>query len=575
MHRRQFLKSLASLPLAYAVTSPLQVAFAQTASFPTTGGYRSLFPMLPAAQFAEEDLIRLANGAGPDLPGMSASAEMLTDANDQPLRNEAGEVILSATHETELDDEENYGLPAGFTYLGQFADHDITFKADDAFAVKGQDGVNHRSARFDLDPLYGAGPGLQPFLYNADGRTLARGRALTQGGRPSASFDHPRVDGVAVIADKRNDENVLVSQMHGAFASFHNALAQDRPKASFEELRQMVTWHYQWMLLTDFLPRLCGEKAMHRLLPALADGRGPNCGRSRRTITADLRPGEMPLEFSDAAYRFGHSAIRSVYRLNAQMTGTAEEQRRNPAAAGRKFIFAAVDQAGLNGNRAFPEEWAIDWGLFFETRGPMTPDQIALGAQKVQASYKIDTSLVNPLAFLPEFSQNGTPAAKTAEGFAKPKPGAIANLALRNLMRGQASGLASGQDVARAMGYEPLSDKDLMVGKATVDGLTENQSITAYGDSFKGQAPLWFYVLAEAQYTWCNRARAHTGDDFAKNTLPGHLGPVGGQLVAETFVALMELDPDSVLHAPRDWQPLYGQGSRFGMVDLVRTAGLG
>ena len=140
MHRRQFLKSLASLPLAYAVTSPLQGAFAQTASFPITGGYRSLFPMLPAAQFAEEDLIRLANGAGPDLPGMSAAAEMLTDANDQPLRNEAGEVILSATHETELDDEENFGLPAGFTYLGQFADHDITFKADDAFAVKGQDG---------------------------------------------------------------------------------------------------------------------------------------------------------------------------------------------------------------------------------------------------------------------------------------------------------------------------------------------------------------------------------------------------------------------------------------------------
>jgi len=336
-----------------------------------------------------------------------------------------------------------------------------------------------------------------------------------------------------------------------------------------------VTWHYQWMLLTDFLPRLCGEQVMHRLLPALADGRGPNCGRSHRAITADLRPGEMPLEFSDAAYRYGHSAIRSVYRLNAQMTGTAEEQRRNPAAAGRKFIFAAVDQAGLNGNRAFPEEWAIDWGLFFETRGPMTPDQIALGAQKVQPSYKIDTSLVNPLAFLPEFSQNGTPAAKTAEGFAKPKPGAIANLALRNLMRGQASGLASGQDVARAMGYEPLSDEDLMVGKATVEGLTANQSITAYGDSFKGQAPLWFYVLAEAQYTWCSRARRLKGDDLAKNTLPGHLGPVGGQLVAETFVALMELDPDSVLHAPRHWQPLYGQGSRFGMVDLVRTAGLG
>jgi hypothetical protein len=574
MHRRNFLKSLASLPLAYAVTNPLH-AFAQTAPFPATGGYRSLFPTLPAAQFAPDDLARLANGAGPDLPGMSAAPEMLTDANDQPLRNENGEVILSATHETELDDEENYGLPAGYTYLGQFADHDITFKADDAFAVKGQDGVNHRSARFDLDSLYGAGPGLQPFLYNADGRTLVRGRALTQGGRPSASFDHPRVDGVAVIGDKRNDENVLVSQMHGAFASFHNALAQDRPKASFDQLRQMVTWHYQWMLLTDFLPRLCGDRVMHSLLPALADGRGPNCGRSPRNLTADLRPGEMPLEFSDAAYRFGHSAIRSVYRLNTQMTGTVDEQRRNPAAAGRKFIFAAVDQAGLNGNRAFPDEWAIDWGLFFETRGAMTPDQIAMGAKKVQPSYKIDTSLVNPLAFLPEFSQSGTAKATTAEGFAKPKAGAIANLALRNLMRGQASGLASGQDVARAMGIDPLSDEDLMVGKATVDGLTTNRSITAYGDSFRGQAPLWFYVLAEAQYTWCRRARAHNGDDLAKNTLPGHLGPVGARLVAETFVALMELDSDSVLHAPRHWQPTYGQGARFGMVDLIRTAGLG
>jgi hypothetical protein len=380
---------------------------------------------------------------------------------------------------------------------------------------------------------------------------------------------------VAVIGDKRNDENVLVSQMHGAFASFHNALAQDRPRASFEELRQTVTWHYQWMLLTDFLPRLCGEDVMHSLLPALADGRGPNCGRSHRTITADLRPGEMPLEFSDAAYRFGHSAIRSVYRLNTQMTGTAEEQRRNPAAAGRKFIFAAVDQAGLNGNRAFPDEWAIDWGLFFETRSAMTPDQIAMGAQKVQPSYKIDTSLVNPLAFLPEFSQSGTAKATTAEGFPKPKAGAIANLALRNLMRGQASGLASGQDVARAMGIDPLSDEDLMVGKATVAGLTNNRSITDYGDSFRGQAPLWFYVLAEAQYTWCSRARALAGDDLAKNTLPGHLGPVGARLVAETFVALMELDPDSVLHAPRHWQPTYGQGARFGMVDLIRTAGLG
>lgn len=565
MHRRQFLKSLATVPLAYAVSN---AAWAQSEGFPDTGGYRRLFPNLPAAKFDPEDLIRLANGNGADLPGMSAAPEVVTDENGQTLRNDQGEVILSATPEDQLDDEENFGIPAGYTYLGQFADHDVTFKADDAFANKGQSGVNHRSARFDLDSLYGAGPNLQPFLYAADGRSLLRGRALTQGGRPSNSFDHPRIDGVAVIGDKRNDENVLVSQLHGVFVSFHNALAADRPKASFDELRQMVRWHYQWMLLTDFLPRLCGDRVMHHLLPSLADGRV--CGRSRRRLTADLRPGEMPLEFSDAAYRYGHSAVRSVYRLNTQMTGSAEEQRRNPAAAGRKFIFAAVDQAGLNGHRAFPQEWAIDWGLFFETRGRMRPDQ--MGAQKVQASYKIDTSLVNPLAYLPEFSQTG---AATPEGFAPPKAGAVANLALRNLMRGQTSELASGQDVARAMGFDPIPDSDLRVGKATVDGLAENRSITDYGDSFRGQAPLWFYVLAEAQAQWNQRAQTHGGDDLAKNTMPGRLGPVGSHLVAETFVALLELDPDSVLHAPRDWRPSYGDGARFGMVDLVRTAGLG
>lgn len=573
MHRRSFLKSLASLPLACAL--PTGAAFGQSAAFPATGGYRSLFPSLPAAKFAEADLIRLAKGAGAALPGMSAAPEVLRDSNGQPLRNEQGEVILSATRETQSDDEENFGIPAGYTYLGQFVDHDVTFRADDGFQVKGAAGVNHRSARFDLDSLYGAGPGLEPYLYGPDGRSLMRGRALTQGGRASASFDHPRIGDVAVIGDKRNDENVLVSQMHGVFASFHNALAQDRPEASFDDLRRLVTWHYQWMLLTDFLPRLCGDEVVHGLLPSMAEGHGPNGGRSRRRLTADLRPGEMPLEFSDAAYRYGHSAVRPIYRLNTQMTGSAAEQSRNPAAAGRKFIFAAVDQAGLNGHRAFPKDWAIDWGLFFETRAPMTVDQIPKGAERVQASYKIDTSLVNPLAYLPDFSQSSDHASTTAEGFAKPKSGAIANLALRNLMRGQASGLASGQDVARAMGMVPIPDEDLMVGKATVNGLTTNLPITAYGDSFRGQAPLWFYVLAEAQYAWCRRARALKGDDGARNTLPGHLGPVGAQLVAETFVALMDLDPDSVLHAPHAWRPDYGQDLRFGMVDLLRTADLG
>jgi hypothetical protein len=146
---------------------------------------------------------------------------------------------------------------------------------------------------------------------------------------------------------------------------------------------------------------------------------------------------------------------------------------------------------------------------------------------------------------------------------------------MRNLIRGQVSGLPSGQDVARALGIEPIPDKDLRVGKASVEGLTENRSITDYGDSFRGKAPLWFYVLAEAQHDWTSRASILNGNNLAKNTVPNQLGPVGGRLVAETFVALMDLDPASVLHAPANWRPSYGIGHGFGIVDLVRTAGLG
>ena len=571
MDRRFFLKSSGCAAFAYAAA----VRPTQATAFAGDGGYHRLFPSLPAAQFEASDLIRLANGDGAYLPGMSAKPELLTDDKKQPLRNAKGELIISATPETEIDDEENYGIPAGYTYLGQFVDHDLTFKADDAFAIKGDTGANHRSARFDLDSLYGAGPDFQPFLYTSDGRSLARGRKLTKGGKASANRDHPRNGGVAIIGDKRNDENVLVSQLQGAFADFHNAVAKDRKSLDFVAVRQFVAWHYQWMLLTDFLPRLCGQNIVEALLPGISERHILGRLQAQRKLTSGLPAGAMPLEFADAAYRYGHSAVRSVYRLNALMHGSPEDRRRNPAMAGRKAIFAAVDQSGLNGFREFPEEWGIDWSLYFETRNPMTPARIVDGARKVQPSYKIDTALTNPLAYLPEFSQAGGRNARDKDGFARPQPGAMANLAMRNLMRGQVSGLPSGQDVARTMGLEPIADRDLRVGKASVEGLNENRSIADYGDSFRGRAPLWFYVLAEAQHEWCARASGLSGDALAKNTVPSHLGPVGGRLVAETFVALMDLDLASVLHAPADWRPSYGNGGRFGMVDLVRTAGLG
>jgi len=436
---------------------------------------------------------------------------------------------------------------------------------------------NLRTACFDLDCIYGHGPVDQPYLYQDDGRRLLVGRALSRAGVATSAHDHPRLRGRAILGDKRNDENVLVSQMHGVFVAFHNKVATDHPRASFDELRRIVTLHYQWVILTDFLPKLVGTDVMATLLPGF--GESGRLGRiePKLTFASQLPKGTIPLEFVDAAYRFGHSLIRPVYRLNTEMLGTAQEQATNPALSGRRQIFAASYYAGLNGFREFPAEWGIDWKLYFEIDRKLDYRKVSDGARRVQASYKIDTSLTNPLAFLPEFStagdalglrrdQNGQPLARS---------GQISNLAYRNLSRGVQDQLPSGQAVARALGLTPLENKELKVGKATLEGMTENHSIEEYGDSFKAGAPLWFYVLAEAQHLWTQKVlKMSKASDAERNAVPTYLGPVGGQLVAQSFIALLKNDPQSILYADTQWRPKYLRQGRFDMPALVVAAGL-
>lgn len=540
-------------------------------------GYQRLFPGLAAAVHEPEDLRRLAMGDGASLIGMTAPPEVMRNAEGQPRRNAQGHLLITATPEDSQDDEENFGVPSGYAYLGQFVDHDLTHNATSALSPHNANGApNLRSARFDLDSLYGRGPSDQPYLYEADGRRLRSGRSLSRNGAPSPARDHPRIDGQAIIGDKRNDENVIVSQLHGVFRDFHNRVAADHPTKDFEALQRIVSHHYQWILLTDFLPRICGTQTMEAILPGFAPNQSCCNFRTNRITTKALRAGELPLEFAAAAYRMGHSMIRPAYRLNTRMTGTPEERRINPAIAGRRLIFAAAIQGGLNGMRAFPAEWGIDWSLYFEINRPLELKRLKDGIHRVQAAYKFDTSLVNPLAFLPEFSETSSDGGlrRDRNGQPAPQSGAISNLALRNLLRGAQQGLASGQAVARAMGIDVLNDRDLRVGKATVEGIEQNHPITEYGDSFKENAPLWFYILAEAQHFWTERSHAFEGNASVKDALPSTLGPLGARIVGETFVALMELDQNSLLHADRGWRPQYARNGRFTMAELVLAAQL-
>jgi Animal haem peroxidase len=544
------------------------------------GNFGRMFRALPAAIFDEDELKNLAN---PGM-GMLSPPETATNADGTDRRDENGFLVPSATPENAVDDEENFGIPAGYTYLGQFIDHDITFDpASSLQSLNDPDAlVDFRTPALDLDNVYGRGPADQPYMFEADGIHFAFGKGLTRNGKPSKAQDLLRTSGTsrALIGDKRNDENVIVSQLHGVFLRFHNVVADElmkrSPNARFEDIQRLVRWHYQWVVLHDFLPRIVGLNVVHDVLPHLKSGTSIYKDKPNLHFFKWRHDPFMPVEFSVAAYRFGHSMVRPIYRLNTELGTGASQDEIKRGVAGRQFVFAAVQKQGLNGFHEFPTEWAIDWNLFFERKGTLD-DPGNRGPNRVQPAYKIDSSLVNPLAFLPEFSQEKVPGpglVQDKDGHPVAQLNGIANLAHRNLLRGMNMGLPSGQTVARYMGLDPIPDGELAVGKANVAGLTSNKRITDFGDSFKENAPLWFYVLAEAQHDWAQAAKKKPGKDDAKNMIPVRLGAVGGRIVAEVLIGLMLGDAHSYLSQSPMWKPWFTEKEQFGMPQFITAAGL-
>jgi hypothetical protein len=514
---------------------------------------------------------------------MLSPPEVAQDENGKDRRDANGFLVPSATPEDQVDDEENFGIPAGYTYLGQFIDHDITFDpASSLQSLNDPDAlVDFRTPALDLDNIYGRGPADQPYMFEADGIRFAFGKDLTRNGKPSKAKDLLRTIGTsrALIGDKRNDENVIVSQLQGVFLRFHNAVAHELikniPNTTFEEIQRQVRWHYQWVVLHDFLPRIVGLDTVQDVLPHLKNGTSVYKDKPELHFFKWKNDPFIPVEFSVAAYRFGHSMVRPIYRLNTELGTGASDDEKKRGVAGRQFIFAAVEKQGLNGFHEFPTEWAIDWNLFFE-RTKKLDDPKNRGPERVQPAYKIDSSLVNPLAFLPEFSQQIRPGPnleRDKDGNPVPQRKAISNLAHRNLLRGMNMGLPSGQSVARHMGLDPIPDDELTVGKANVDGLKTNKSILDLGKSFRDHAPLWFYILAEAQHDWAQAAKKQKSDD-AKNMVHVRLGAVGGRIVAEVLIGLLIGDPNSFLSQWPTWKPMFTNQGQFGMPELITAAGL-
>lgn len=480
------------------------------------GRFTRLFPDLPGARFDQADLEKLA-------------VAMTAPPEDEPDQ-EAG-----------LDPEENRGLPAAYTYLGQFIDHDLTFDPISYLRERLNPSqlralVDFRTPRFDLDSLYGRGPADQPYLYQEDGVRLLPGEPMPGNPFDQGAVQLPRLNGRAVIGDPRNDENRIVGQLHAIFLRFHNAVVDylGGPKTvGFAAARQQVQWHYQWILVNEFLPAIMQREAYRCVFP------GP--GHPAPTIPRlrENNLGLMPVEFSVAAYRFGHSMVRPRYRLNQAIE--------RPIFSGTPSDTGDADDLG--GFRPIPASWAIDWRYFIDL-GSATGDGAPVAPQ---LSYKIDTSLVNPLGHLPpQVAQDPS------------------SLPLRNLMRGSVFQLPSGQRVAEALGVPPLADDELMIGKAIAG--SAKQPITEVAAGFAGNAPLWAYVLAEAPAA----SRKNAAPGLAENDIPIKLGPVGGRLVAEVFASLLLGDAASYLHADPAFAPIAGftRAGKFGLAELI-TAVLG
>ena len=438
-------------------------------------------------------------------------------------------------------------LPAGFTYLGQFVDHDLSF--DKTSVALGDSAapaelLQARSPSLDLDSLYGAGPGdpVSARFYR-DAVHLKMGRTAAVGpDEAREGFDLPRAGSgataaarrEALIPDPRNDENLAVAQTHLAFIRFHNrvvdTLPATPPAQRFAQARRRVVAHYQWMLRHDLLPRICD--------PAVVDDVFAN-GRKVFEVGVDATSvPTMPIEFSVATYRFGHSMIRPAYSWNRRFddgTGSLD----------LLFTFSATS-GNLGGGRRLPSNWIADFRRLYDFTEAGRND-LRIPEARFNRAKRIDTRLVRALRNLPTGSFGGP---------AVPFNDPTANLAFRNLMRARMVRLATGQQMAELMRARGLAVTDLTRaqirdgdGGASLESLTAAQRSAVLDDT-----PLLFYILREAELN------------------DGKLAGVGARILAETFHRAMEGSQPSIVRDP-GWRPSFGPDSdTFRMVDLLLFA---
>ena len=492
------------------------------------------------------------------LRSLPAAKYGATDKDSRAALMKLGE-LMTASFDPPKDgaDPEESGIPALYTYFGQFVDHDITFdpmttliKHSDPDAL-----TDFRTPALDLDNVYGRGPSDQPYLYD-NGPKFLLGAPLANG-----APDLPRNNAQpsrALIGDPRNDENSIVSQFQGLMLRFHNRVVGDNPSFDFPAVQRFVRFHYQWVVLNDYLTKIVNADVLNALKT-----QGKFDEDKLKFFRWKNEP-FMPVEFSVAAYRLGHSMVRPGYRMND------DDSTLLPIFPIPPKTFKEVPDGianGLTGFQAMAKNRGIDWGRFIDldvrsygTDKPADPTT----KKRLQFAYRIDTSLVAPLSVLPTSVAPDDPM----------------SLPQRNLIRSFELGLPNGQHVAKAMRVKVLEDEQIKIGKAVDDpqggddpdvrgSIADVPELKPFREVFHNNTPLWTYILAEAFQT---RTTLDIPVTEKKKISTPQLGPVGGRIVSEVFLGLMFGDNDSYLHQDPDFQPKLSNKGEFHLKDLVKYA---
>jgi Animal haem peroxidase len=455
-------------------------------------------------------------------------------------------------------------LPAAYTYFGQFMNHDISAPvnvgktpplgivgaADPTLRSKEQRAdaatildnfANEHPEPLTLCSLYGkslAGPDDEDeavkALYTADGRRFvvavtseATRDSFVEIKRDPDSViyarlapDIPRKEespgkgNVPLIADQRNDGNLILSQLHLAFMLVHNKAVtalegrHAKPADCFRAARQLVTLHYHWLILNDFLPSVLSKSVQSKPL-------------SQRFPRPEIGPNEVPMEFTTAAFRFGHSMVGRNYDFNANF-GSGGKVSDEGASLSQLFNFTS------HGNMEdlprstiqLPNHWVIDWDRM--TKGP----EAGNGDPQSRAE-RID------LDFAPDMLNIAGEARVPEHG----------SIMFRNLLRGFHRRMPFGQVLADAYHVPRLSPDQILLAmrpEPTPEGAADPIGNAIKRLGFLEETPAWLYFLCEARIL-------EKGE---------RVGPTASHIIADTIVSLMRHNPASLLrYKGGNWEP--------------------